>query len=406
MSWRSLRVIFFIWLAWVFSVIGFQAWALMRLQPKSPDYALEWTPNETYAGFKDDKPYLREPFMNQQVAWDSEFYLSIAIHGYSDPDVSQADINGEEVPLNFAFLPFYPFLMRLLIFPLKIIGLSPIATATLAGVIVSALGTLAGMIALYELAREELEEAGGIRAVFYLLIFPAGFFLVQVYTEGLFIGLAFGSLALLKRKKMLWAVLLAVFATLTRAVGVALVIPLVYNFIRSRDWNHLDLGDGLKTLTMGLLTIAPLAAYFVWRTSTWGQMFQLVEDNYFGRQFLAIGESIWAWSQAFISMFGENRPMAAYYMVEIAAILLGYVACLFTIRRYPEITMFSLAAITISLISGEAQGMHRYVMTAPSVFLFLSWLGKSETFDRAWTVASTLVMGVMALLFAADMWAG
>lgn len=201
MSWRSLRVIFFIWLAWVFSVIGFQAWALMRLQSKSHDYALEWTSNETYAGFKDDKPYLREPFMNQQVAWDSEFYLSIAIHGYSDPDVSQADINGEEVPLNFAFLPFYPFLMRLLIFPLKIIGLSPIATATLAGVIVSALGTLAGVIALYELAREELEEAGGIRAVFYLLIFPAGFFLVQVYTEGLFIGLAFGSLALLKNAR-------------------------------------------------------------------------------------------------------------------------------------------------------------------------------------------------------------
>ncbi len=50
--------------------------------------------------------------------------------------------------------------------------------------------------------------------------------------------------------------------------------------------------------------------------------------------------------------------------------------------------------------------MHRYVMTAPAVFLFLSRLGKNEAFDRSWTLASTLVMGTMTLLYAADMWAG
>ena len=80
--------------------------------------------------------------------------------------------------------------------PLRVLGLSQIATATLAGVIVSVLGTLLGMIALYDLVRDQLEDAGGIRAAFYLIAFPAGFFLAQVYTEGLFVGLAFGCLAL------------------------------------------------------------------------------------------------------------------------------------------------------------------------------------------------------------------
>jgi hypothetical protein len=93
-------------------------------------------------------------------------------------------------------------------------------------------------------------------------------------------------------------------------------------------------------------------------------------------------------------------------MVEIGATLLGFIACAFTYRRYPEITLFSLAVIIISLTSGYPQGMHRYVMTAPAVFLFLSRLGKNVAFDRAWTILSTLLMGAMALLFAADMWAG
>jgi hypothetical protein len=269
------------------------------------------------------------------------------------------------------------------------------------------LGTLAGMVALNDLAREELGEDGGLRAAFYLLIFPAGFFLAMVYTEGLFVGLAFSALALIKRRQWLWAILLSVLATWTRAVGVALVIPLGIAFIRSGQWRQISLSrSGLKPLALAFLMFTPLLAYLVWRFSPWGRMFQLVEDNYFGRQFLDLGPSLSGWTRAIISLLGNNHQTAAYYMVEIGATLLGFIACAFTYRRYPEITLFSLAVIIISLTSGYPQGMHRYVMTAPAVFLFLSRLGKNVAFDRAWTILSTLLMGAMALLFAADMWAG
>jgi len=65
-----------------------------------------------------------------------------------------------------------------------------------------------------------------------------------------------------------------------------------------------------------------------------------------------------------------------------------------------------LAVIVVSLTSGSAPGMHRYVLAAPSVFLVLSRLGKNEAFDKGWTLLSTLLMGVYAMLFAFDMWAG
>ncbi len=407
MSSQSLRNLILLWLVWILILLGFQTWTGMRFQIKHPDYALEWTPIDTSLTYKLNKPYLNEPFMNRQVAFDSEYYLSIATVGYADPNVTAGEMLGERIPLNYAFLPFYPYVMKVVAIPLRVIHLTPIATSTLAGVIVSVLGTLAGMLALYDLAREELGESGGLRAVFYLLIFPAGFFLAMVYTEGLFVGLAFGALALIKRQHWLWAILLAVFATWTRAVGVALVIPMVITFVRTNRWRQIKFTrSGLRQLTLALLIFAPVLAYFVWRFSPWGRMFLVVEDNYFGRHFLDIGPSITGWIGAVRSLFGTNHQTVAYYLMEIGAIVLGILACILSWRRYPEVTSFSLAVILLSLTSGYPQGMHRYVMTAPVVFLFLSRLGRNPAFDRAWTILNTLLMGGMALLFAADMWAG
>jgi hypothetical protein len=50
--------------------------------------------------------------------------------------------------------------------------------------------------------------------------------------------------------------------------------------------------------------------------------------------------------------------------------------------------------------------MHRYVLGAPPLFLFLSRLGERPAFDRVWSVASTLVMGIMAIMYMFDFWAG
>ena len=155
--------------------------------------------------------------------------MGIAVGGYDDPQAGTVvnPATGLPVIKNYSFFPLYPYVMKAFIFPLQIFGLNPIATGSLAGVVVALLGTLAGLFALYDLGRDYLDKSGGLRAVFYLLIFPTGFFLAQVYTEGLFIGLAFWSLALTRRKRWLWASLLAVLAAWTRAHGAALVLAAV-----------------------------------------------------------------------------------------------------------------------------------------------------------------------------------
>lgn len=425
-----------IWFAWVIILIGFQMVVLVRMAPVFPDRVMKWTESETAAGYQSDRPYLLDPFMNNQVAWDSEFYLSIAIHGYDDPLV-RTNQPGSATPssvdpgwrsivsawmssrtasntlsLNYAFMPFYPLVIHMVAIPLGVLGMNAIATATLAGVIVSALGALGGMIGLYYLGRDKLGYAGGMRAAFYLIIFPAGFFLAQVYTEGLFVGLAFMSLALLRRRKMVPAAILAAFAAWTRAVGVALVIPMTMEWFREREWIDLDLdwadifhnGIPWKPIGKMLLCFAPLVAYLLWRMSYLGQAFSIVESTFFGRGFLDFGASFDGWRRGFQLITGSNPQSAAYYLIEWAAILLGFSAGFAYLKREPDIALFSLAVVMLSVLSGPAQGMVRYVMAAPATFLLLARAGKNPVFDRAWTIASLLLMGLLAMLYTYNMW--
>lgn len=431
------RTVVAIWLGWAVIMMAYSALVPARFSVVRPDKVLFWTPGSTAVnGAQDNKYYLQDPFLERQVAWDSEYYLAIALGGYDDPHVDRVGEsfgnvrNGpgfwpfvipqgagnvrEGISLSHAFFPFYPFVIRLLALPLSILGLTSIGTATLAGVIISLLGTLAATLAIFEIGNQEIGRNGGLRAAFYLLIFPSSFFLSVVYTEGLFLGLAFSSLMLLRRGHHGWAALLAVLATLTRAAGVVLIVPLFISWVQAGEWLDLDLewrqlyfkGLPWRTIGKALIAAAPLIVFFIWRFSYFGMAFSRVEDEFFGRGLLAIGATYASWREAFFSLFGNNPQAAAYYAIEFGAILLGFTACIAGLRKYPDLAWFGLLIIILSFTSGPAQGMHRYVLAAPPIYLFLSNLGRKPAFDRVWTIASILLMGIVGTMFIFDMWAG
>ena len=462
----AFRNIFLIWLAWTLIVIGFQSLATARFQPQWPDRAQEWTAVDTLPKtYQIGHPFLLEPFMNSQVAWDSEYYLGIAVGGYDEPNVTHLtpfgattfDYHtlvanniyfGESTSLSYAFFPLYPWIIWLFHWPLTIFGLNPIATATLAGVIVSALGALGAMFALYDLTCDSLGEDGAMRAAFYLLIFPTGFFLVQVYTEGLFVGLAFGCLAVLRRGKWLPAAVLGAAATLTRAVGATLIIPMAITWFRTGDWLDIDLEwrqiyywwrESWRALFIAirkiirsifgihkpddpdwkvlrkklivvvsfgkmLLAFAPLFVFLIWKFSNLGLTFDIVESRFFGRGFLDFGGAFYNWATAFQNMFVSIPERTAYFLTEFIGLAIGIVTCLACMKHYPEIAWFSLAVLIVSWGSGPAQGIIRYVLAAPAVFVMLAKWGKNPVFDRAWTIASILLMGLLATLFAFNFW--
>ena len=434
---KPIQKIFLIWLAWAVILIGYQTLVFARFQPNRPDKALSWTEYETNADSNKGKIYLTEPFLNTQVAWDSEYYLSIATVGYDDPAVggikpnftweNQATCTPGKPPQcysrSYAFFPFYPYVSRAVALPLRALPLTPIAASTLASVLVSLLGALGAMWALYELTKDELEETGALRAAFYLLIFPSAFFLAQVYTEGLFVGLAFASLAFLKRRQWLLAGLLAACATWTRAAGALLFVPLIatwaLDLYRLFVYKQMKKNAELKTendethkpkpswhiLVNLLCAFGPVIAYLIWN-ATLGGAFHKVEDIYFSRGFLLWGQSMDAWGAAYKSFISSNLQARTYYTVEFVSIIIAILACALTIKRYPLIAVYGLLVIVFSFFSGAAQGMHRYVLAVPSIFILLARWGKNPVFDRSWTIISVLTMGLMATLFTFDFWAG
>lgn len=397
-------------LLWSLVVIGFQWIVSTRLALVPPDLAVSWTKSETMPSSNDGKIYLLEPFMNRQVAWDSEYYIGIAVGGYDDPAAGAVrnPQTGKMVIKNYSFFPFYPYVMRVFAWPIGLLGLNPIAAASLAGVIVSVLGTAAGMVALYDLTRPYFDEESSMRVVFYALIFPTSFFFAMVYTEGLFIGLAFGAIALAKRKRWLLASILGLCAAGTRAHGAAVALPLLIVWLTQIHWRQpLKAQLNWKWAVQGVFALLPLVGYAIWRFSPLGEGWAELQSFYFGRGMMDISRSIDDWQRAiFYGMYQGKGDGLVYIWIEMATVALALLASLWLLRRDPAVALFSLAVVSLSIFSGSAQSMARYMLIAPALFIFLAQLGKNKLFDRAWTVASILLFGMEAMLFAFDFWVG
>jgi hypothetical protein len=410
----SLRRLILIWAGWAVVLLTFQHWAPRRFQLERPDRVLEWTIHETTADSQDDKPYLLDPFLNEHVAWDSEFYLAIAMGGYDDPAVRAvpstftwresrlctAGLDADCTSLSYAFFPLYPVAIRIVAVPFQFLDLTPIARATLAGTLVSLLGTLGAVLALRAITRTSLGEEGALRAAFYFLVFPSGFFLAQVYSEGFYLGLVFGALACLLARKWALAALLAALAVWTRPGMALLVIPMLWIWFYDRTWT---LG-WKRALLRGLAALTPALAYGVWSLTSLGRNFFLIERLFFGRRLLAVGSSLAQWRNAFPSLGHAPPATTFYYALEFAAVALAIAACFMLLRQRPELSLFGLAAVAFAFTSGSPQGMTRYVLPAVPMFWVLARWGRNPAFDRTWSLISILLLGVAAILFSFDFW--
>jgi hypothetical protein len=86
----------------------------------------------------------------------------------------------------------------------------------------------------------------------------------MVYTEGLFIGLAFGALALSKRGYWVWASLFSLLAAWTRAHGAVLALPLLLFWLMQIKWREpLKPQMTLQWFLRGAFAFLPLAGHLL-----------------------------------------------------------------------------------------------------------------------------------------------
>jgi len=143
--------------------------------------------------------------------WDSVWYLAIAQDGYGDHTRA-------------AFFPLYPGLA-------DVVGL-PFGSALVGGLVVSGACFLAALCAIHRLASIELGETFARPAVLLVAFFPMSFFFSAVYSESLFLACSAGAFLAARRERWLWAALLGGLAAATRSIGVLLVLPLAWLYLR------------------------------------------------------------------------------------------------------------------------------------------------------------------------------
>src|SRR5919199_3882824 len=186
--------------------------------------------------------------------FDGERYVSIAESGY-DETLSFSS----RYLASPAFFPLYPLLMR----SVAALCGGPISPGGLSvyGVLLSLVAFCIALYFVYRIA----EDGWGTRAaqgtVLTLAFFPTSFFLNAVYTESLFLALSAGSLwAARVRRDLLLACALAAFATATRNVGVFLIAPLAYEWLKGGAGRY-GLWRGAACLALAPSGLLCYAAY-------------------------------------------------------------------------------------------------------------------------------------------------
>jgi len=217
---------------------------------------------------------------------------------------------------------------------------------------------------------------------------------------------------LITHKQFFWAAVLAALATLTKAIGLALVFPLFIGWASMVNWRGMMRNGAQRIKTnLGelhipalLVIILPVIAYLIWHYFLGDKAFAIERDHF--------GRGIFNWSELnrglkmMLDSFrdGSNSQMTTYYAIEAFGAGLAVVACLFTAKRYPGLTLFSVAALILPVTGSAPQSIIRYVLAVPAVFVFLARLGRNTVFDRTWTLFSVLMMGMLLALFTFNMW--
>jgi hypothetical protein len=341
--------------------------------------------------------------MNIWSHWDGEHYVTLAMGGYLHPPDNVSP----------AFFPLYPLLMRSFA---ELFG-GPISREAFSvwGPLISLLFLPFALYFIYHIALEGWGERVARGTVLIVAFFPTTFFLNAAYTESLFLALSAGSMwAMRVRKDLLLACVLAGFAAATRNVGIFLVVPLMYEWIKDIErfrWRGVYL----------LLAPGGLFAYMVYLWMRFGDplLFYKAQENW-GRQAtgpLDTASRAWGaavegagrllepdlWAHPSLSN-AANQLAGASNFFNLAFFVFAMVVLVAGSRYLPlSLTVYGLLLVAPATLFGTPgsplMGTPRYVLAAFPVFIVLALLFRNRVLLGGWLLVSTLLSLVLCGLF-------
>ena len=289
----------------------------------------------------DDTRPVGESMWWRLLSWDGGWFLRVATEGY--PDGYTYDENGTLVGNGLAFLPGYPWLIKVFTWA----GLRADAAALVSTLLVSVVAA----IGVYALGKALHDRRTGIALVFCLGALPMAIVLSMGYSEALFLAFAVGGLLAIRRQAWILAGLCAAGACLTRVVGVAVVAALLIALVQFgvREWR-----EGSFTLrtwwraALGLVIGAvALPLYWWWvdlRVGEAGAWFAIQDAGWHSR---------WDFGAGTLAFLGDTfRSGEGWVPVSTAVLILLSVALLVSsafARPWPPLLVYGAVIVAMAL---------------------------------------------------------
>lgn len=303
-------------------------------------------------------------------AWDGVWYARIAAHGYVLVPGRQSDP---------AFFPLFPILTKLL----HPFGLSYGA----AGIVLSNLAFLVGVLALFDLGKEWLPDATARRAAVLAALFPLGYTFSMSYPEGVvFAALALATLAAVRGH---WgaAAALGAVAALARPEGVFLALPLA-----ALAWSQRRrLGAGRAGIAAGAVVAPPAAllsfpvylGHVLHDSNAWSQA-----ETGWGRRFTPGGAlDAVTGIPALVAHNGWLARDVVFFCVSVVALALAWRTAV--PRAW---TLAGAAMVLLPIGSGSFASAGRFGLLALPVYWGVASAVRSRRADLALRVASLALL--------------
>lgn len=266
------------------------------------------------------------PVITSLTVWDGRRFIGIADEGYHAEPISPSDPY-----VDYAFYPLYPV-------AIKGATLLTGGDTALAGILVANVAFALALVALYALSVRYLRRERALLSLWFLALAPGAGAFTLSYSDSLFLLLSVSTFLAAELRRPWLAGIAVALATLTRAPGIFLVLPLLVMYIGrdglrpTRAWIPVLLAPAALSLFYAYtwwLTgdpIAPVSAYQYWDPPAAGAGADAGMPAGLGEEALSFAVSaMWIgtiFSYLFLFVyFRHDRIRPAYWLVAILAVV-------------------------------------------------------------------------------------
>jgi len=347
--------------------------------------------------------------------FDAGFYVDIAEHGYWPASTLQT-------ASDWIFLPLYP----LLISPFGHLFGGSDAAFDLAGILVSNAAALVAVTYLYLLVRRDFGSRIAARTVVYLAIFPTSFYLSAIYSESVFLACALACLYYARQHHWWAAGLCGGLASLARIQGLALVVPVAWEYWQYLADQYSSLPDSsemtlleranawLYSRSYGLLLAARafrnwsmllavslipmgLVPFLIYSQVKTGDFLATIHNHSvgWGRYFAYPWHTL---ADALTHPRAINPMEWNFWILNIVTIFAFLAFTVWAFRRLPTIyALYTLVMVALPLCTASINSISRYYLIVfPALLLLALWSNHEEETVRHFLItclfASTLVV--------------